>query len=142
MEDESSVLSQATAVSTSKTSSDRSKMLSVADTSIAKISRIVEEQLAIDRETQVAAGSSTHNHRGFISPSDTIHAPTTQENSSVYRYRITLFQRRNASTHPTFMLDLFKSFALELLYKDKQAAILPIAQEHASFTSVTSVRQV
>lgn len=137
--DEISTTSQETVVSTSKTSRDRRLQFTVTDSSIAKISKLVEDQLAKDRENQ-ETGPSTN--RGFISPNDTIHAPSTQESRSVYKYRITLFRRRNASAHTTSMLDLFKSFAAELLYRDKQAALLPIATEHASFTAVTSARQV
>lgn len=39
-------------------------------------------------------------------------------------------------------LDLCKSFALDLFYRDKQASLLPISAAHAAFTPLTSVKQV
>jgi len=39
-------------------------------------------------------------------------------------------------------LDLFKSFPLDLFYRDKQASLLPISAAHAAFTPLTSVKQV
>mmetsp|Transcript_22851 Transcript_22851/g.32746 ORF Transcript_22851/g.32746 Transcript_22851/m.32746 type:complete len:344 (+) Transcript_22851:537-1568(+) len=79
---------------------------------------------------------------GFISPSDTIQAPQTQENQTLHKYRITLYRRRGASPHTSSMLELFKSFAYALFYVDKNAVILPLDPAYSSFTHITSVKQV
>jgi hypothetical protein len=117
---------------------NRRPNLNVSDIGVDMINEIIAAQLVQDCEQQ----DPTLVRQGFISPSDTIQAPNTQERTPLWKYRLTLYRRRNASAHSTTMLELFKSFALNLLYKDKQASILPMATEHATFTHITSVKQV
>ena len=113
--------------------------MNVSDIGVDSINEIIAAQLVQDREEHQ---DPTIVRQGFISPSDTIQAPNTQERTPLWKYRLTLYRRRNAFAHSTTMLDLFKSFALNLLHKDKQASLLPMAAEHATFTHITSIKQV
>jgi len=124
------------------TSKVRRATYNVDDTGIQKISELVAAQLNQDRALQQEEEDEEQQNVGFISASDTIHVPNTQENNTLWKYRLTLYRRRNAFPHTTAMLDLFKSFAYELFHKDKNASILPVATEHASFTHITSVKQI
>jgi len=102
--------------SSSKRSGNRKITMHVADLGIAKISKIIEEQLGQDQENQRNVEDTSKPCHGFITPSETIQAPTTQETRPLWKYRLTLIRRRNASAHTTPMLDLFKSFVMELFY--------------------------
>mmetsp|Transcript_15432 Transcript_15432/g.21999 ORF Transcript_15432/g.21999 Transcript_15432/m.21999 type:complete len:741 (-) Transcript_15432:85-2307(-) len=139
-EEETHLLSSAR--SSNSTSKARRDVFTVDDTGIQKISELVAAQLYQDREKQQEAAGDELNDMGFISASDTLHVPTTQESNTLWKYRLTLYRRRNAFPHMTAMLDLFKSFAYELFHKDKHASILPVATEHSTFTHITSVKQI
>ena len=134
--------STSSANSSYSTSKARRDVYHVDDTGIQTISELVAAQLAQDRENQKGAADDEPNNMGFISASDTIHVPTTQENNILWKYRLTLYRRRNASPHTNTMLDLFKSFAYELFHKDKHASLLPVATEHSTFTQIASVKQI
>ena len=128
--------------SVTSTSKTRSESFTVNDTGIKKLSELVVAQLNYDKDRQREAEGVDIPKIGFISASDTAHAPMTQEDNILWKYRLTLYRRRNASAHTLSMLDLFKSFSYELFYKDKQATILPLASEHSTFTHITSPKQV
>ena len=128
--------------STSKTSKTRQAAYNVDDTGMQKISKLVAAQLNQDRERQREVEGSDIPNVGFISASDIIHVPTTQENNILWKYCLTLYHRRNASPHPASMLDLFKSFLYDLLHQDNHASILPLVPEHSSFTNITSAKPI
>ena len=128
--------------SRSSTTKARHENYAVDDTGIKKLSELVAAQLQQDREQQREMEGVDGPRVGFISASNTMHIPTTQEDNALWKYRMQLIRRRNASAHTIPTLELFKSFAYELLHKDKQASILPVAREHFSFTHITSVKQV
>ena len=83
-----------------------------------------------------------YKRRGFISASDTIQPPSTQENLPLWTYCLSLYRHRNAATTSATTLDLFKSFATELFHKDKQASLLPVSARHTKFSSITSVKEI
>ena len=137
-DDQSRSSSERSVASTSKA---RRAEYNVDDTGIKKISELVAAQLHQDRERMREAEGVDANV-GFISASDTLHVPTTQETNILWKYRLSLYRRRNAFPHSNTMLDLFKSFAYELLQRDKNASLLPLASEHSTFTHITSVKQI
>lgn len=128
--------------SQSSTSKARVERYNVNDTGLKKISDLVAAQLRQDAANQAEMEGTDTPRTGFISPSDTMQAPQTQENQVLYKYRITLYPSLGASPHTVSMLELFKSFAYELMHIDKHAVILPLDPEHASFTHITSVKQI
>lgn len=122
-------------------SKQQKKSYSVADTSVKKISELIAVQLLNDRRFQPDDSENTAKG-GFISASDTIQPPSPQESQQLWKYRLSLFRRRNAASSSTNMLDLFKSFATELFRKDKQASILPVSSRHSKFSSITTVKEL
>ena len=122
-------------------SKQRRQVYSVADTSVERISELIAIQLENDR-SQAEVEQPQGDPAGFISASDTIQPPSTQENLPLWTYRLSLYRRRNAASTSMTMLDLFKSFATELFHKDKQASILLVSSRHTKFSSITSVKEI